>query len=98
MNGPEPEARNGDTGNRKRAPADLPYDPMAFWSVSADFELLGEAPAAPVPAVLERLGPAPFPKSGFPFMGFMATIYDHVATRTGGAAARKSAGSGPGGP
>lgn len=98
MNVPESNGRNGDAGNRMRPPAGLPYDPKAFWAVSADFESLGDAPAAPVPAVLERLGPAPFPKSGFPFMGFMATIYDHVATRTGGGAARRQPGSGSGGP
>lgn len=33
-----------------------------------------------VPSALERLGPSPFPKSGFPFLGFLATVYDHVAT------------------
>lgn len=39
-------------------------------------------PALPadVPSALERLGPSPFPKSGFPFLGFLATVYDHVAT------------------
>ncbi|MDB5321722.1 MAG: hypothetical protein JWN40_3353 [Phycisphaerales bacterium] len=31
------------------------------------------------PSVLERLGPTPFAKSGFPFLGFLATVYDHVA-------------------
>jgi len=47
-------------------------------------------PAEPLPeppdlsptilSVLERLGPSPFPKSGFPFLGFLATVYDHIAT------------------
>ena len=35
------------------------------------------------PSALERLGPSPFPKSGFPFLGFLATVYDHIATHVG---------------
>lgn len=31
------------------------------------------------PSCLELLGPPPFPKSGFPFIGFLATVYDHIA-------------------
>jgi hypothetical protein len=58
----------------------------AFWSPAA------ELPDAPdvrpdTPSALERLGPSPFPKSGFPFLGFLATVYDHVATHVGGASA-----------
>lgn len=37
------------------------------------------------PSALERLGPSPFPKAKFPFLGFLATVYDHVATHVGGA-------------
>jgi hypothetical protein len=36
-------------------------------------------PAGETTPVLERLGPSPFPRSGFPLMGFLATLYDHVA-------------------
>jgi hypothetical protein len=32
-----------------------------------------------LPSALERLGPSPFPKSGFPLLGFLATLYDQVA-------------------
>jgi hypothetical protein len=31
------------------------------------------------PSALERLGPAPFPKGRFPFLGFLATVYDHIS-------------------
>lgn len=62
-----------------QAPADLPRVPRLFWSAHPDFAKLAELPAADVPDVLERLGPPPFPKTGFPFIGFLATIYDHVA-------------------
>jgi hypothetical protein len=49
-------------------------------------EELLEAPEIPadLPPALERLGPSPFPKSGFPFLGFLATVYDHVASHVGG--------------
>jgi hypothetical protein len=31
------------------------------------------------PTVLDRLGPAHFRSKGFSFMGFLQTVYDHVA-------------------
>lgn len=51
----------------------------AFWQPAAD---LTDAPPLPpdTQSALERLGPVPFPKSGFPFLGFLATVYDQVAT------------------
>lgn len=50
----------------------------SFWQSA---EPLPEAPDLPdgTLSVLERLGPSPFPKSGFPFLGFLATVYDHIA-------------------
>jgi hypothetical protein len=50
----------------------------SFWQPA---EPLPEAPELPpgTLSVLERLGPSPFPKSGFPFLGFLATVYDHIA-------------------
>jgi hypothetical protein len=49
-------------------------------------DLISDAPSLPadVPSALERLGPTPFPKSKFPFLGFLATVYDHVATHCQG--------------
>jgi hypothetical protein len=61
-------------------PSNLPADPREFWSPAAPPSLagtLGDAPSA-----LERLGPSPFPKppkGAFPFLGFLATLYDHIA-------------------
>jgi hypothetical protein len=40
---------------------------------------LPQPPLDGLPSALERLGPSPFPKSGFPLLGFLATLYDHVA-------------------
>ena len=58
--------------------------PPDFWRPAED---LPDAPEVPpnLPPALERLGPSPFPKSGFPFLGFLATVYDHVASHVGGA-------------
>jgi hypothetical protein len=60
-----------------------------FWHPT---EPLADAPSLPAstPSALERLGPSPFPKSGFPFLGFLATVYDHIATHVGGAPAHES--------
>ena len=46
---------------------------------------------AETPSALERLGPSPFPKAKFPFLGFLATVYDHVATHVGGAPSQADA-------
>jgi hypothetical protein len=53
-------------------------DPENFWKPTAE---LTDPPELPpdTQSALERLGPVPFPKSGFPFLGFLATVYDHVA-------------------
>jgi hypothetical protein len=58
-------------------PEDLPVDAVTFWETPA-------LPARPevrdLPSALERLGASPFPKSRFPFLGFLATVYDQVAS------------------
>jgi hypothetical protein len=55
-----------------------PHLDESFWHPTAQIH---EPPILPpeTPSVLERLGPTPFAKSGFPFLGFLATVYDHVA-------------------
>ena len=40
-----------------------------------DIELHIAAPDQPL-ELLEKLGPSPFPRSGFPLIGFLATTYD----------------------
>lgn len=50
-----------------------------FWEPA---DPIPEPPQVPAdaPSALARLGPSPFPKSGFPFLGFLDTVYEHVAT------------------
>lgn len=60
------------------APADLPTDDERFWSVGPEFDSL-KAPVPPETSALQRLGPSPFPKGKFPFLGFLASVYEHVA-------------------
>ncbi len=58
-------------------PQDLPADGPTFWHTAP-------LPPRPVPrelpSALEKLGPSPFPKSRFPFLGFLATVYDQVVS------------------
>ena len=45
----------------------------------------GDFPAPPPPEktpVLERLGSSPFPRGKFPFLGILASIYEHVSEVT----------------
>ncbi len=64
-------------------PADLPTDADAFWgSTPADLVVLPPGPAMELP-VIDQLGAAPFKKpdkGGFPFLGFLASVYEHVST------------------
>jgi hypothetical protein len=66
-------------------------DSASFWGLPEEFAAL----AAHIPPggseVLEKLGPPPFPRTGFPFVGFLATVYDHIA---GHVAAGPSSGAG----
>ena len=57
-------------------PEELPVDASAFWRSPA---LQPRPEPRELPSALERLGPSPFPKSRFPFLGFLATVYDQVA-------------------
>jgi hypothetical protein len=65
------------------APPDLPTDADAFWGdVPADL-VVDEPDARAELPVLDQLGAAPFKKlekGGFPFLGFLASVYEHVAT------------------
>ena len=58
-------------------PEELPVDAASFWRSPP---LQPRPEVRELPSALERLGPSPFPKSRFPFLGFLATVYDQVAT------------------
>ncbi len=68
-----------DQSSSIASPADLPTDPRSFWGDPVILEQLAAHPEADLPSVLQRLGPLPLPRSGFPLIGFLATVYDHVA-------------------
>ena len=60
-------------------PEDLPTDPAGFWHAA---EMPPRPPAfQELPSALERLGASPFQKSKFPFLGFLATVYDEVVAK-----------------
>ena len=64
---------------------DLPADAQAFFRAGPDADLLMSL-AAPAEEkhVLEQLGPPPFRKTSFPMMGFLASVYEHVAAQVSG--------------
>jgi len=55
----------------------------SYYSSPDDLEALSDMPCGDVAPALKRLGPPPFARKGFPIMGLLATIYDHVAERVG---------------
>lgn len=67
-----------DTATPNASPVTPPAPRPDFWLPAEPLE----PPPAPTqpPSALERLGPSPFPRSGFPFLGFLTTVYDHVAS------------------
>lgn len=51
-----------------------------FWNGDVDRAVAARPPVPPDdPPALQRLGPLPFPRGGFPLMGFLASVYDHVS-------------------
>ncbi len=56
-------------------------DPAVFYSAREDLGALTDHALDVVEPALKRLGPPPFVRKGFPFLGLLATIYDHVAQR-----------------
>jgi len=61
------------------APPDLPTDPAAFYRTGDEAPALDSLNISETSA-LEILGPSPFPKSGFPLLGFLESVYEHLAT------------------
>ncbi|MGB7160516.1 MAG: hypothetical protein WBD40_20795, partial [Tepidisphaeraceae bacterium] len=61
----------------------LPTDHDAFFRAGPDIDAL-LPPSPDAPPTLQRLGAAPFPKGKFPFLGFLATVYEHVAAHAQG--------------
>ena len=68
------------------APDDLPTDAVAFWgSVPPELLDIDLKPSTELP-VIDQLGSAPFKKEkgGFPFLGFLASVYEHVSATASG--------------
>lgn len=60
-------------------PVELSADAATFFNAGADMHLLAVARPEPVSA-LKLLGASPFPKSKFPLLGFLETLYDHISS------------------
>ena len=73
--------------NSPQPPPDLPGDADAFFRAGPDVALLTSVPPpAEQTHVLEQLGPPSFRKTSFPMMGFLASVYEHVAAQVSGRA------------
>ncbi|HEY0008361.1 MAG TPA: hypothetical protein VGB55_06535 [Tepidisphaeraceae bacterium] len=64
------------------ASAEVNYD---FFDAGLDLSAIDDLHPEDRPTVLDRLGPAHFRSKGFSFMGFLQTVYDHIAEHTGSA-------------
>jgi len=64
----------------ERAPVGV-TPPPHFWDAGADLDTIQVQIAPPEKSLelLERLGPSPFERGGFPLIGFLATTYDKVS-------------------
>ena len=72
-------------------PPHLPPEPESFFRAGPDVDLLiSVSPPEPAKHVLEQLGPPPFRKTAFPMMGFLASVYEHVAAHVSGREAESS--------
>ncbi len=56
-----------------------PETNLDFIDAGVDLNVLDDLTFDGKPTVLDRLGPAHFRSKGFSFMGFLQTVYDHVA-------------------
>jgi hypothetical protein len=66
----------------QQPPPYLPPEPENFFRAGPDVDLLiSVAPPESPKHVLEQLGPPPFRKTAFPMMGFLASVYEHVAAQ-----------------
>lgn len=74
----QPETQAGTPAVDASPPAYLPRAPKLFWAYRPDFESIELVDPSSQAPVLERIGPPPFPRTGFPFFGFLATVYEHV--------------------
>lgn len=61
-------------------------DIEGFYRAAGDLHVLDQPREEPPVSALQRLGAAPFPKSKFPFLGFLASVYDHLAAHAAGRA------------
>lgn len=61
----------------------LPTDDESFFRAGPGIDAL-QPPSPDAPPALQRLGAAPFRKGKFPFLGFLATVYEHVAAHAQG--------------
>ncbi len=63
-------------------PPPLPAEPVEFYRAGPGIDALDAGVLDGARPALERLGPAPFGKTKFPLLGFLATVYEHVSEQS----------------
>jgi hypothetical protein len=63
----------------QQPPPHLPIDPRHFFSAPLGAQSVPLVAQAEAQHVLEQLGPPPFRKGSFPVIGFLSSLYEHVA-------------------
>ncbi len=72
--------KNATAAKSPSLPKNLPSDPGKFWRMPVSAASLVPLDGVDQMPALQRLGPLPFSGTGFPLMGFLATLYEHVST------------------
>src|SRR5688500_1923043 len=94
----EPPMLREDMSERSQPPPHLPLVAADCLRAAADVYLLASVPPPQnAKHVLEQLGPPPFRKTAFPMMGFLASMYEHVAAHVAGGETPSGGGGGGGG-
>ncbi len=62
-----------------RPPDDLPTDPERFFRGPPPLPVEHVAVDPNPLSALDRLGSSPLPKTGFPFVGFLSGVYEHLS-------------------
>jgi hypothetical protein len=91
---PETSKRGDAETPKTETRSELPADPRVFWKADESWDALAPPTDIPAAPALKIAGPPPFPRSRFPVMGFLATVYEQVSARAREMAAMESTGGG----
>lgn len=68
----------------REPPTELTLEPERFYKGEGDMVPLHDEKCGEKTSALDRLGSSPLPKTGFPFIGFLSGVYEHVSAMARG--------------